>query len=198
MVLPMIRVALREAMKAYREKYGTKHTYRSLVRNSRFLVKAATGVPGYERLYAKISLGTLRKIGADPFYATSGKRLNTLCRLLYTTAPDLVREVPDDEVAKMAREEAHRDDQAEGDAPTDAGGQPGVEAGVFESFDPVSRAALHVIEQLGYTVDVSHEGETYKFTATHPAEDSRTSQGMDVLRTICDLAEKVGIELEDG
>ena len=107
-------------------------------------------------------------------------------------------EVPDDEVAKMAREEAHRDGQAEGDAPTAAGGQPGVEADVFEAFDPVSRAALHVIEQLGYTVDVSREGETHKFTATHPTEGSQTSQGMDLLRTICDLAEEVGIEPEDG
>ncbi len=43
------------------------------------------------------------------------------------------------------------------------------------AFDPVSRAALHVIEQLGYTVEVSREGETYKFTATHPAEGSQTS-----------------------
>ncbi len=65
-------------------------------------------------------------------------------------------------------------------------------------LDPVSRAALYVIKDLGYTVDLSREGGSYKFTATHPTEGTQTSQGTDLLRTICDLAEKVGIDLEDG
>ncbi len=65
-------------------------------------------------------------------------------------------------------------------------------------FDPVSKAAVHVIKQLGYTVDVSREGETYRCTATHPEEGNRSSVGSDLQRAICDLAEKVGIDLEDG
>lgn len=194
----MIRIALREAMNAYWAKYGTKHTYLSLAKTSRFLVKAAVGVPGYDRLYAKIAIATLRKIGRDPFYNTSVSRLNTLCRLLDTTVHDLVQEAPDDEIATMAKDDPHQDGEAEGEAPTTAGRQPDLDADVFKSYDPVSRAALHVIKDLGYKVDVSREGETYKFTAIHPAEGTQTSQGTDLLRTICDLAEKVGIELEDG
>ncbi len=194
----MIRIALREAMKAYWAKYGTKHTYLSLAKTSRFLVIAAAGVPGFDRLYAKIAKATLRKIARDPFYNTSVKRLNTLCRLLDTTVHDLVQEASDDEIVTMAKEKAHRDGQAEGVAPTPAGPQSGGDADIFESFDPVSRAALLVIKDLGYKVDVSREGETYKFTATHPDEDTQTAQGTDLLRTMCELAEKVGIELEDG
>ncbi len=194
----MIRIALREAMKAYWAKYGTKHTYPSLAKTSRFLFKVASGAPGYEKIYAEISRGTLETIARDPFYNTSVRRLNTLCRLLDTTARDLVKEVPDDEIATMAKQDAHQDGQAEGDASPTASRQPDVEADVFESFDPVSRAALHVIKDLGYKVDVSREGETYKFTATHPTEGTKTSQGTDLLRTICDLAEDVGIDLKDG
>lgn len=185
-------------MKAYWAKYGTKHTYPSLAKTSRFLFKAASGAPGYEKIYAAISRGTLETIARDPFYNTSVRRLNTLCRLLDTTAHDLVKEVPDDEIATMAKEDSHQEGQAEGDAPTTAGHQADVDADVFESFDPVSRAALQVIKDLGYTVDLSRDGETYKFTATHPTEGAQTSEGMDLLRTMCDLAEKVGIELEDG
>lgn len=194
----MIQIALREAMSSYWAKYGTKHTYPSLAKTSRFLFKVASDLPGYEKIYAEISRGTLETIARDPFYNTSVRRLNTLCRLLDTTAHDLVKEIPDDEMARMAKADPHRDDEAEGDAPTTAGRQTDVDADVFESFDPVSSAALHVIKDLGYTVEVSREDEAYKFTATHPADGTQTSQGTDLLRTICDLAEKVGIDLEDG
>ncbi len=66
------------------------------------------------------------------------------------------------------------------------------------SLDPVSQAIVHVMRMNDYAVDVTQEGETYHAVATHPDGERYAAEGAELYPTICALAEKVGIDLEDG
>ncbi len=66
------------------------------------------------------------------------------------------------------------------------------------SLDPVSEAIVHVMRTNDYAVEVTQKGETYHTLATHPDGGTHSANGPDLYLTICALAEKVGIDLEDG
>ncbi len=66
------------------------------------------------------------------------------------------------------------------------------------SLDTVSQAIVDVIRMNGYAVEVTEEGETYHAVATRADSESHVAKGPDLYVTICALAEKVGIELENG
>lgn len=194
----MVFVALREAMSAYRAKHAKKHTYHSLAKASRILVKVASNVPGYERLYATVSRGTLEAISRDPFYNISVRRLNTLCRLLGHTTHELLQDVPDDVAAARARQDAGQAPGTQMRAEEPEACEQNGDASMIESLDRVSKAVRDVIEMNDYAVDVSRDGEKYRLVATHRAWDSQTVEGTDLMRAMCELAEEVGIDLEDG
>ncbi len=65
-------------------------------------------------------------------------------------------------------------------------------------LDTVSRAIVHVIRMNGYEVEIAQDGEMYDAVATGANSESHVAKGPDLYLTICALAEKVGIELEDG
>lgn len=66
------------------------------------------------------------------------------------------------------------------------------------SLDSVSQAIVDVMGMSGYAVEIRQEGETYHAVATHRDGDTRSANGPDLYLTICALAEKIGIDLEDG
>jgi len=66
------------------------------------------------------------------------------------------------------------------------------------SLDSVSQAIVDVMEMSGYAVEVGRHGEMYCAVATHADGEKHAAEGADLYPTICALAEKVGVELEDG
>ena len=66
------------------------------------------------------------------------------------------------------------------------------------SLDAVSRAIVDVIRMNGYEVQVARHGEMYDAVATRADSERHVAKGPDLYLTICALAEKVGIDLEDG
>lgn len=66
------------------------------------------------------------------------------------------------------------------------------------TLDPVSEAIVHVMRMNDYGVDISQEAETFHAVATHPDGERHAAEGADLYPTICALAEKAGIDLEDG
>lgn len=194
----MILIALSRAKKAYQAKYGRKHTNESLGRASRILVKMADRVPDCQGLFGEVSASTLEAIARPGFYNASLKRLNTLCYLLDTTADELL-EYTSERLAEHAAAGAGGkalapDDKANAGSRRMPDGEPGMPI----SLDPVSRAVVGVIEMNDCLVDLKEVGETYRATAKHRDGQVHAAEGTDLFRTICDLAENVGIKLEDG
>jgi transcriptional regulator with XRE-family HTH domain len=66
------------------------------------------------------------------------------------------------------------------------------------SLDPVSRALVDLMRANGYRVDIRQRGETYCVVAEHPTEAHQTAEGPDVHEVLCALAERCGIDLENG
>ncbi len=66
------------------------------------------------------------------------------------------------------------------------------------SLDPVSRAIVDVIRMNGYAVEITRPAETFRAVATHPNTEPHVATGDDLAATVCELAIKVGIDLEDG
>ena len=66
------------------------------------------------------------------------------------------------------------------------------------SLDTVSRAIVHVVRMNGYEVEIARDGELYRAVATGANSERHVAKGPHLYLTICALAEKVGIELEDG
>ncbi len=194
----MIIIALSRAKKAYRAKYGLKHTNKTLFKASRVLTKMAGRAPGCEGLFGEVSVSTLESIAKPGFYNAELKRVNSLCYLLDTTTADLLeytaeRLIPD--AATEASDEARMpDDKAKAGPDREPDGEPRMTT----RLDPVCRAIVDVIQMNDYVVDVKQVGETYRATAKHSGGETLTADGADLFRTICDLAEAAEIELEDG
>lgn len=98
----MIRVKLREAMKAYRRKHGSKFTYKTLAETSTRVSENCA-----------ISEDTLGAIESRESYNTTLKSINTICRLLDTTPAQLLEYIPDDEISpakasRTAPQDAHK------------------------------------------------------------------------------------------
>ena len=194
----MIVIALSRAKKAYQAKYGRKHTNESLGRASRILVKMADRVPDCKGCFGEVSASTLEAIARPGFYNASLKRLNTLCYLLDTTTDELL-EYTSERLAEHAAAEGSGDTPGvDGEAKVDSHRKPDGESGIPISLDPVSRAVVGVIEMNDYVVDIEQVGESYRATAKHAEGEMHAAEDADLFRTICDLAEKVGIDLEDG
>jgi hypothetical protein len=49
-----------------------------------------------------------------------------------------------------------------------------------------------------YAVDMTFVGDTYHGLAKPPDGETYTAKGTDLFRTVCELADQVGIDLEDG
>lgn len=69
---------------------------------------------------------------------------------------------------------------------------------MLTNFDPTTSAVVWLMRQNGYKVEVVQDGETVRATATHPTEPPQNATGSDVYLTVCDLAERCGMELDDG
>ncbi len=66
------------------------------------------------------------------------------------------------------------------------------------SLDRVSRAIVDVIRMNDYEVEITQDAEAYRAVATHPDGATHSADGPDLYLTVCALAEKAGIDLEDG
>ena len=66
------------------------------------------------------------------------------------------------------------------------------------TLDPVCRAILDVIRLNDYTVHILREDEAYRLKARHRDGSVCSIEGTDIYRAVCDLAEQLGIKLDDG
>lgn len=55
-----------------------------------------------------------------------------------------------------------------------------------------------LLEQNGYSVAIGQDGSTFHITATHETEPTRKLAGTDGYSVLCEIAERCGMELDDG
>jgi len=65
-------------------------------------------------------------------------------------------------------------------------------------LDPASKDVIEAIRVAGYAVSLRYDNVTFVAAAKDDAGQTWTVHGRDVYRVLCELAEKIGIDLGDA
>ena len=196
----MIRIRLEQARERYENRFQRRYTSEELSRVSRLLKMALAEYPILARHYAAFSAKTINQISATKHYLTSIQTLNTLCHILHCTPKELLGYTTiDKDIEDLGAEPTLAAQKSRGSKSARTGQRSKQRGGfMLEELDAVSRAIVGVIESSGFKVAIHRTTGGVRLTATSNKGDVAAVEGKDLFRAICELAESVGIDLEDG